>query len=244
MLCVLAKYAAKSCLLLAPWILPTCTLITGGEVAFKCLKLSWRLLQTTVTVKKPRMKIESIPPWKVDKFYSKTPPVPVQEISLKRKSYKYTIRNGYSVSSFSPLKLELEEVCVNSELSKQAEHKLEEEDIARLVQQNFSSCNCPALSKSCQQKSSSTVDVKQESVEEEILEITKASKTRSTKGNCNEIPMPVLLQKIFSSKSLPRQRPKSGRFWKSERCQFRKIKRDRGCKRSHVKRLQMKEWKK
>ena len=40
MLRMLAKYAARSCLLLAPWILPTCTLITGGEVAFKCPKLS------------------------------------------------------------------------------------------------------------------------------------------------------------------------------------------------------------
>ena len=83
MLRMLAKYAARSCLLLAPWILPTCTLITGGEVAFKCLKLSWRLLQTTVTVEKQRIMIKNIPSWNVDKFYSNIPPVPGQKVSLK-----------------------------------------------------------------------------------------------------------------------------------------------------------------
>ena len=90
----------------------------------------------------------------------------------------------------------------------------DEEDVTRIVKQSFLPCNCSILSKSC---SSSMVG------EEDRAEA--------------EIPLPVLLQKIFSAKTLPRQKPKSGRFWKSERCQFRKIKRDRGSKGSYVKRI-------
>ena len=130
--------------------------------------------------------------------------------------------NGFSVSSLSPLELELKEAYMNSEFCKKAEHMLEEEDIAKLVQLNFSSCNCPSLLKLCSQKCSSLVDEENEEGEEVILENTQMSKTRIINGN--EIPIPVLLQKIFSPKSLPRQRSKSGRFWKSERCQFRKNK--------------------
>ena len=55
------------------------------------------------------------------------------------------------------------------------------------------------------------------------------------------LPIPVLLEKIFSSKQIPRQKPKSGRFWKGERGQFRQIKRDRGQRLTFEQRLKMKE---
>ena len=55
------------------------------------------------------------------------------------------------------------------------------------------------------------------------------------------VPIPVLLDKIFSSKQIPRQKPKSGRFWKGQRGQFRQIKRDRGQRNTFEQRLKMKE---
>ena len=55
------------------------------------------------------------------------------------------------------------------------------------------------------------------------------------------IPMPKLLDQVFSSKQIPRQKPKSGRFWKGERGQFRQIKRDKGQRPSFEQRLKLKE---
>ena len=55
------------------------------------------------------------------------------------------------------------------------------------------------------------------------------------------LPMEALLEKVFSSKQIPRQKPKSGRFWKGERGQFRQIKRDRGQRNTFEQRLQKKE---
>merc|ERR1719158_1340952 len=46
---------------------------------------------------------------------------------------------------------------------------------------------------------------------------------------------------VVSSSVIPRQKPKSGKFWKSERSQFRKIKRDKGRWNSFEKRIQLKE---
>ena len=50
-----------------------------------------------------------------------------------------------------------------------------------------------------------------------------------------------MLDQMFASKSIPRQKPKSGRFWKGERAQFRQIKRDRGQRPTFEQRLKMKE---
>lgn len=46
---------------------------------------------------------------------------------------------------------------------------------------------------------------------------------------------------IIPSKIIPRQKPKSGKFWKSERSQFRKIKKDKGQRNTFEKRLKLKE---
>ena len=55
------------------------------------------------------------------------------------------------------------------------------------------------------------------------------------------IPLEKRLDQLFASKSIPRQKPKSGRFWKGERAQFRQIKRDRGQRPTFEQRLKMKE---
>ena len=55
------------------------------------------------------------------------------------------------------------------------------------------------------------------------------------------IPLEKRLDALFASKSIPRQKPKSGRFWKGERAQFRQIKRDRGQRPTFEQRLKMKE---
>merc|ERR1712198_551492 len=55
------------------------------------------------------------------------------------------------------------------------------------------------------------------------------------------VPIEQMLKKVFNSKALPRQKPKSGRFWKGERGQFRQIKRDRGQRHTFEARLKMKE---
>jgi len=49
------------------------------------------------------------------------------------------------------------------------------------------------------------------------------------------------LKKIFVARQIPRQKPKSGKFWKGERHQFRQIKRDRGQKISFEQRMKLKE---
>ena len=60
------------------------------------------------------------------------------------------------------------------------------------------------------------------------------------------IPLEKRLDQLFASKSIPRQKPKSGRFWKGERTPFRQIMRgggkgNRGQKSSFKQRLKMKE---
>merc|ERR1711902_422303 len=55
------------------------------------------------------------------------------------------------------------------------------------------------------------------------------------------LPMPKLLDHVFSSKQVPRQKPKSGRFWKGERSQFRQIKKDKGQRLTFEQRLKNKE---
>ena len=86
--------------------------------------------------------------------------------------------------------------------------------------------------------------------EEEVdnKESSKETDQEDTKKAANDkiemkenIPMPKLLDQVFSSKQIPRQKPKSGRFWKGERGQFRQIKRDKGQRPSFEQRLKLKE---
>jgi len=75
--------------------------------------------------------------------------------------------------------------------------------------------------------------------EEVVKEVSHATTVPvSEKEN---VPIEQMLKKVFNSKALPRQKPKSGRFWKGERGQFRQIKRDRGQRHTFEARLKMKE---
>merc|ERR1712110_569266 len=85
-------------------------------------------------------------------------------------------------------------------------------------------------------------DAKEEIKVEKKKEETKTTveKKEQTKGKEN-LPMPKLLEQVFSSKQIPRQKPKSGRFWKGERSQFRQIKKDKGQRLTFEQRVKMKE---
>merc|ERR1712029_424720 len=85
-------------------------------------------------------------------------------------------------------------------------------------------------------------DAREEIKVEKKKEKTKATveKKDQTKGKEN-LPMPKLLDQVFSSKQIPRQKPKSGKFWKGERSQFRQIKKDKGQRLTFEQRVKMKE---
>jgi len=106
----------------------------------------------------------------------------------------------------------------------------------------------------------SSVDASEKSEDTETnLEEIKSSKEKETKeerevvvkevshattvpaSEKENVPIEQMLKKVFNSKALPRQKPKSGRFWKGERGQFRQIKRDRGQRHTFEARLKMKE---
>ena len=85
-------------------------------------------------------------------------------------------------------------------------------------------------------------DAKEEIIVEKKKEEKKSTveKKEQTEGKEN-LPMPKLLDQVFSSKQIPRQKPKSGRFWKGERSQFRQIKKDKGQRLTFEQRVKMKE---
>ena len=89
-------------------------------------------------------------------------------------------------------------------------------------------------------------EVPSEETEAPAQEQEEETKAEKRPGKGNVIPMEKVLDKLFASKSIPRQKPKSGRFWKGERTQFRQIKRGRGRRErdqqpSFEQRLKMKE---
>jgi len=55
------------------------------------------------------------------------------------------------------------------------------------------------------------------------------------------LPISKVLDNIIVSKQIPRQKPKSGKFWKEGRQQFRQIKRDKGKKFTFEQRMKNKE---
>jgi len=79
----------------------------------------------------------------------------------------------------------------------------------------------------------------------ETKENVKQKQPESEKDSQEEkkenIPMVKILDQMFTSKSIPRQKPRSGRFWKGERAQFRQIKRDRGQRPNFEQRLKHKD---
>ena len=66
-------------------------------------------------------------------------------------------------------------------------------------------------------------------------------KKKETNDDKENLSMEALLKKVFMSKQIPRQKPKSGRFWKNDRRQFRQIKRDKGQRDTFEQRLKKKE---
>ena len=77
--------------------------------------------------------------------------------------------------------------------------------------------------------------------ENEVKEKPEKENEVKEKPEKENIPLEKRLDQLFASKSIPRQKPKSGRFWKGERAQFRQIKRDRGQRPTFEQRLKMKE---
>jgi len=68
----------------------------------------------------------------------------------------------------------------------------------------------------------------------------KANDT-NTAADKENLPIAKVLDNIIVSKQIPRQKPKSGKFWKEGRQQFRQIKRDKGKKFTFEQRMKNKE---
>merc|ERR1712105_36813 len=63
----------------------------------------------------------------------------------------------------------------------------------------------------------------------------------NTAADKENLPIAKVLDNIIVSKQIPRQKPKSGKFWKEGRQQFRQIKRDKGKKFTFEQRMKHKE---
>jgi len=63
----------------------------------------------------------------------------------------------------------------------------------------------------------------------------------NTSADKENLPISKVLDSIIVSKQIPRQKPKSGKFWKEGRQQFRQIKRDKGKKFTFEQRMKNKE---
>jgi len=63
----------------------------------------------------------------------------------------------------------------------------------------------------------------------------------NTAADKENLPIAKMLDNIIVSKQIPRQKPKSGKFWKEGRQQFRQIKRDKGKKFTFEQRMKNKE---
>jgi len=76
--------------------------------------------------------------------------------------------------------------------------------------------------------------------EQENQNTGKANGT-NTAADKENLPIAKVLDNIIVSKQIPRQKPKSGKFWKEGRQQFRQIKRDKGKKFTFEQRMKNKE---
>jgi len=70
---------------------------------------------------------------------------------------------------------------------------------------------------------------------------SKKSDTVKLANDKENLPMEKVLDNIIVPKNIPRQKPKSGKFWKEGRQQFRQIKRDKGKKFTFEQRMKNKE---
>merc|ERR1712083_1197978 len=80
-------------------------------------------------------------------------------------------------------------------------------------------------------------------VKEQEIQNTSDGKANGTNTAADKENLPIskVLDNIIVSKQIPRQKPKSGKFWKEGRQQFRQIKRDKGKKFTFEQRMKNKE---
>merc|ERR1712130_950509 len=90
----------------------------------------------------------------------------------------------------------------------------------------------------CLKGTEQITDVKESDVK--VADSKKAEPVNLANDKEN-LPMEKVLDNIIVSKIIPRQKPKSGKFWKEGRQQFRQIKRDKGKKFTFEQRMKNKE---
>jgi len=73
-----------------------------------------------------------------------------------------------------------------------------------------------------------TEQIKNVKESDEKVADSKKSDTVKLANDKENLPMEKVLDNIIVPKTIPRQKPKSGKFWKEGRQQFRQIKRDKG----------------
>merc|ERR1712083_597300 len=92
--------------------------------------------------------------------------------------------------------------------------------------------------------------IKDVAVETSGTELKERENQNTSDGKANgtniaadkeNLPISKVIDNIIVSKQIPRQKPKSGKFWKEGRQQFRQIKRDKGKKFSFEQRMKNKE---
>merc|ERR1712083_625394 len=80
-------------------------------------------------------------------------------------------------------------------------------------------------------------------VKEQEIQNTSDGKANGTNTAADKENLPIVkvLDTVIVSRQIPRQKPKSGKFWKEGRQQFRQIKKDRGRKFTFEQRMKNKE---
>merc|ERR1719244_1349695 len=84
-------------------------------------------------------------------------------------------------------------------------------------------------------------DVAGNEIKEQENQNTGKAYGTNTAADKENLPIVKVLDNIIVSKQIPRQKPKSGKFWKEGRQQFRQIKRDKGKKFTFEQRMKNKE---
>lgn len=87
----------------------------------------------------------------------------------------------------------------------------------------------------------STFTAIKEKKEEEKVVSDKESVQKAAVADKENTPIIKVLDKMIVTKQIPRQKPKSGKFWKAGREQFRQIKKDKGKRFTFEQRMKNKE---
>merc|ERR1712034_35374 len=77
--------------------------------------------------------------------------------------------------------------------------------------------------------------------DEEKVVSDKESVQKAAVSDKENTPITKVLEKMIVAKQIPRQKPKSGKFWKAGREQFRQIKKDKGKRFTFEQRMGNKE---